>query len=73
MARKLPAKDAVIIGLGWTGCILAQELTEEGLDVEPSSADHGATPPLIFRRPMRLMSCATACATSCFCVRHRRP
>ncbi|HET7880368.1 MAG TPA: GMC family oxidoreductase [Acetobacteraceae bacterium] len=33
MARKLPAKDVVIVGLGWTGCILANELTDEGLDV----------------------------------------
>jgi gluconate 2-dehydrogenase alpha chain len=33
MARKLPSKDAVIIGLGWTGSILAQELTDAGLDV----------------------------------------
>jgi gluconate 2-dehydrogenase alpha chain len=33
MSRKLPAKDVVIIGLGWTGSILAQELTEESLDV----------------------------------------
>jgi gluconate 2-dehydrogenase alpha chain len=33
MARKLPAKDAVIVGLGWTGSILAHELTEAGLDV----------------------------------------
>jgi choline dehydrogenase-like flavoprotein len=33
MARKLPRKDVAIIGLGWTGSILAQELTDEGLDV----------------------------------------
>ncbi len=33
MPRKLPAKDVVIIGLGWTGSILAHELTEAGLDV----------------------------------------
>jgi gluconate 2-dehydrogenase alpha chain len=33
MTRKLPAKDVVIIGLGWTGSILANELTDEGLDV----------------------------------------
>jgi gluconate 2-dehydrogenase alpha chain len=33
MSRKLPAKDVVIIGLGWTGSILAHELTEAGLDV----------------------------------------
>ena len=26
MARKLPSKDVVIIGLGWTGAILASEL-----------------------------------------------
>src|SRR4051812_35765557 len=33
MARKLPPKDVVIIGMGWTGSILAHELCEEGLDV----------------------------------------
>ena len=33
MARKLPAKDVVIIGLGWTGSILAYELAKAGLDV----------------------------------------
>ena len=33
MTRILPRKDVVIVGLGWTGAILAHELTEEGLDV----------------------------------------
>jgi gluconate 2-dehydrogenase alpha chain len=33
MAKILPRKDVVIMGLGWTGSILAQELTEAGLDV----------------------------------------
>ena len=33
MVRKLPAKDVAIIGLGWTGSILANELTDEGLNV----------------------------------------
>jgi gluconate 2-dehydrogenase alpha chain len=33
MARKLPRKDAVIIGLGWTGSILAHTLCDAGLDV----------------------------------------
>ncbi len=33
MARKLPATDVAIIGLGWTGSILAHELTEAGLNV----------------------------------------
>lgn len=33
MARKLPPKDVVIIGLGWTGSILGYELARAGLDV----------------------------------------
>jgi gluconate 2-dehydrogenase alpha chain len=33
MTRKLSKKDVVIVGLGWTGSIMAQELTDEGLDV----------------------------------------
>ena len=33
MAKTLPKKDVVIMGLGWTGTILAQELTEAGLTV----------------------------------------
>jgi gluconate 2-dehydrogenase alpha chain len=33
MAHILPKKDVVIVGLGWTGSILAHELTDEGLDV----------------------------------------
>jgi len=33
MTRKLPATDVVIVGLGWTGSILANELTDAGLDV----------------------------------------
>jgi gluconate 2-dehydrogenase alpha chain len=33
MARKLPRKDVAIVGLGWTGSVLAQELTDHGLDV----------------------------------------
>ncbi|MCP5412927.1 MAG: GMC family oxidoreductase [Alphaproteobacteria bacterium] len=33
MARMMPKKDAVIIGLGWTGAILAEQLTAAGLNV----------------------------------------
>ncbi len=33
MARKLPHKDVAIVGLGWTGSILAYELADAGLDV----------------------------------------
>ena len=33
MARKLPAKDVVIVGMGWTGSIMAEQMTAAGLDV----------------------------------------
>jgi gluconate 2-dehydrogenase alpha chain len=33
MARKLPSKNVVVIGLGWTGSIVAYELAKAGLDV----------------------------------------
>ena len=33
MARKLPSVDALMVGFGWTGAIMAQELTEAGLNV----------------------------------------
>jgi gluconate 2-dehydrogenase alpha chain len=31
--RVMPHKDAVIVGFGWTGAIMAKELTEAGLKV----------------------------------------
>lgn len=33
MARTEKKKDAVIVGLGWTGAILGMELASEGLEV----------------------------------------
>jgi gluconate 2-dehydrogenase alpha chain len=33
MATKLPRTDVVVIGLGWAGAIIANELTDQGLDV----------------------------------------
>jgi gluconate 2-dehydrogenase alpha chain len=33
MARRLPRKDVVVIGLGWTGSIVSLELARSGLDV----------------------------------------
>ena len=33
MPKRLPSRDVVIIGLGWTGSILAEQLTAEGLEV----------------------------------------
>jgi len=33
MAKKLPAVDALLVGFGWTGAILGQELADAGLKV----------------------------------------
>ncbi len=33
MARRLPRRDVVVVGLGWTGSILSYELAAAGLDV----------------------------------------
>jgi gluconate 2-dehydrogenase alpha chain len=33
MARKLPPRDVVLVGFGWTAAMLGQELTEAGLQV----------------------------------------
>jgi gluconate 2-dehydrogenase alpha chain len=33
MARKLPSVDVLIVGFGWTGAIMAEQLTAEGLEV----------------------------------------
>jgi gluconate 2-dehydrogenase alpha chain len=33
MATKLPSTDVVVVGLGWAGSIIANELTDQGLDV----------------------------------------
>jgi gluconate 2-dehydrogenase alpha chain len=33
MTTKLPRKDVVVIGLGWTGAIIANEMADEGLEV----------------------------------------
>ena len=33
MATELPKKEAVIVGMGWTGSIIAAELAKEGVEV----------------------------------------
>ncbi len=33
MARKLPSVDVLIVGFGWTGAIVAEQMTQEGLSV----------------------------------------
>ena len=44
MTRKLPPTDVVIIGLGWTGSILAHELTGAGCKERQYSALENWTP-----------------------------
>jgi choline dehydrogenase-like flavoprotein len=67
MACKLPKKDVGIIGLGWTGSILANELTDEGLEVVAIERGPGATRQPIFRRLSTRMNCVMAFATSFSC------
>ena len=33
MAERLPSVDALVVGFGWTGAIMAQELTQAGVNV----------------------------------------
>ena len=42
MATKLKDVDAVMVGMGWTGAIMARELTKAGLNVVgiERGADH---------------------------------
>ena len=56
MATKLKSADIVIVGLGWTGGILAKELADTGLSIVWSAAGR-ATPTRI--------SCTRRCTTSC--------
>ena len=65
MATKLKEVDAVIVGLGWTGGILAKELAEAGLKVV--ALERGAMRSHrqgLSRCPTSATSCATWCATT---------
>jgi ketopantoate reductase len=64
MARKLPPKDVVIIGLGWTGSILGYELAKAGL--------MSLRPRRIFLPLTHKMNCVTRCASIYFCDRTRK-
>src|SRR5437660_12068443 len=52
MATKLKEVDAVIVGLGWTGGILAKELTEAGLKVVALERGDIRTPDQDFAVPI---------------------
>jgi choline dehydrogenase-like flavoprotein len=66
MTTKLKEVDVVIVGLGWTGGILAKELTEAGLKVV--ALERGAARRVrartIIRCPISATSCAMSCATT---------
>ena len=64
MTTKLKEVDVVIVGLGWTGGILAKELAEAGLKVV--ALERGAIAPArtIIRCPISATSCAMSCATT---------
>jgi gluconate 2-dehydrogenase alpha chain len=51
MARKLPDVDVVIVGLGWTGGIMAKELVEAGLKVVALERGQMRTPEEDFTVP----------------------
>ena len=68
-----PRRTSSIIGLGWTGSILAHELTDEGLDVVAIERGPWRDAATDFPRPTCRTSCATASATSCSCGPSRRP
>jgi choline dehydrogenase-like flavoprotein len=60
VARRLPHKDAVIIGLGWTGSILGHELCDAGLETVAIERALGGTRPRISRPIKAKTSFATA-------------
>jgi hypothetical protein len=63
MARKLPPKDVVIIGLEWTGSILGTNLQKPDLTLSLSNVDRGAIRQRIFRQPTGKSNYVTRCGS----------
>ena len=63
MAKKLPAVDALLVGFGWTGAIIGQELTDAGLNVLALNAAVGAIRRLTLLRPSSRTSYAIIIAS----------
>ena len=59
MARKLPPVDVVLVGFGWTAAILAQELTDEGLEVLAIERGAWRDTPTHFLPPSASLICAS--------------
>ena len=51
MARRLKQVDAVLVGMGWTGSIMARELTKAGLSVVGLERGAGRSPAQDFALP----------------------
>ena len=65
MVTKLKEVDAVIVGIGWTGGILAKELAEAGLKVVAlERGAHADDRQGLSRCRTSATSCATSCATT---------
>ncbi len=74
MAKKLPPTDVVIVGLGWTGAILAQQLCATGLRVV--AIERGPWRDTATDFPDHLCPGRAAlprCATICSCAPRNRP
>ena len=63
MATKLKSADIVIVGLGWTGGILAKELAETGLSIVVLERGGPRDTNPDFTYPTFTTSCATRSAT----------
>jgi choline dehydrogenase-like flavoprotein len=72
MATKLPATDIVIIGLSWTGSIIAESMTKAGYNVVAIERGPWRDTATDFPQAMRRTSCATPCGLTCSCGRRRR-
>ena len=64
MATKLKEVDVAIVGLGWTGGILAKELADAGLKVVALERGEMRTTGNDSRCPTSATSCATWCVTN---------
>jgi choline dehydrogenase-like flavoprotein len=64
MTTKLRSADIVIVGLGWTGGILAKELADTGLSIVVLERARRATRIRISCIRPCTMSCATRSATN---------
>ena len=74
MAIKKDKVDAVLVGFGWTGAILGQELTEAGLHVLALERGVMQDTPKDAEYPKVIDElCSFRCAASCSRISPRKP